>query len=173
MRSFCFIICVLLTKGQQTHVTLSLNSDHLIAQQRTTAHFLTVTPHMLVLICIIISYINLLIIEIPNCAVLSFTPFFGLIILSSHVRKSVVEALLVIVVMLVVLCEHCQNSRSQQHSCSWPVPCRGLVSFIGRGGLSLGVGGGIMGQELVWPFFFFFLVSSLLSFLSLCQLCSI
>lgn len=44
-----------------------------------------------------------------------------------------------------------------------------LVPFIRRGGLSLGVGGGIMGRELVWPFF----VSSLLSFLSLCQLCSI
>lgn len=48
-------------------------------------------------------------------------------------------------------------------------PICGWVSFIRRGGLSLGVGGGIMGRELVWPFF----VSSLLSFLSLCQLCSI
>lgn len=96
----------------------------------------------------------------------SFTALFGLLIVSRGVRKSGV-------VLFCKVARLCVNVvRTEDHSSKVVAdqcPICGLVSFIRRGGLSLGVGGGIMGRELVWPFF----VSSLLSFLSLCQLCSI
>ena len=96
----------------------------------------------------------------------SFPALFELLIVSRGVRKSGV-------VLFCEVASHCVSVvRTEDHSSKVVAdqcPICGLVSFIRRGGLSLGVGGGIMGRELVWPFF----VSSLLSFLSLCQLCSI
>lgn len=91
---------------------------------------------------------------------------FWLLIVPIGVRKSGV-------VLYCEMARLCVNVvRTEDHSSKVVAdqcPICGPVSFIRRGGLSLGVGGGIIGRELVWPFF----VSSLLSFLSLCQLCSI
>lgn len=96
----------------------------------------------------------------------SFPALFELLIVS----RGVIESGVVLFCEVAWLCVNVV--RTEDHSSRVVVdqrPIWGLVSFIRRGGLSLGVGGGIIGRELVWPFF----VSSLLSFLSLCQLCSI